>query len=728
MTEQITGGAGGQPQASPNPETGSAGGDPQHAAMLREVMAAQARRAAVMTTAVDPKQIGPMDDVPLSVRVAVAGARPEDKLATLQKWTGAGNAKLHVTGGESLVDGKPVYREPQQEIVFTHPGSGDRPDLKGKQMRYDPHWYDAGELINSLTKMSMSADVLGNEAMKRAGLRADTSTTKERALDAAEGLATDTLGIAGGEVAGMAAKEGMFGLRSLSNLKKVEKFDVAGKGRPQIAEDLGTLDVSAKGATPMLTDSATIQGAWNAASKSPRAADRIRQAWNETWGDIQNAWHRTTGMRGTVERPSDVSEGLAARYKEYGTAASQTQEQLETGAAQLRKSEDTAMAATRNALDKALAKGQIGGKDAATARDTVPAFLKRLDQDMKANGDTLPFEDARTLRQTYDLKAGHGGDAEGMEQAYRDVADAIRVDLKNKMKSEGAEAGESWDQAMSHWAQHKDTQKLLGPIMQGKDPGRSIATSIANGTMDKPTLRALRSIASDELWDNTARGTLVKLGEVTRAGGEAESGAFSMIDFAKRWKGLDPEARDLLYAPGTEQRKNLDALARISNAYADASASRAYQGAASQNAFFGAIEGGPGKVVGTIAKGLESVAAPLKSMGKVATAVGDLRAAWKADDSAKLLTDPAFQKWLIEGGKIDPGKTEAVAKHVTGLSTLMYTRPLIREQILKYAQNLKAELQQQYEQPQEAAPKKTGIRASLDELGEKIGFGRKKNS
>lgn len=694
--------------------------------MEREILAAQARQGA-QTTEVDPKQVGPMDEVPLSVRIAVAGARPEDKLATLQRWTGAGKARLIVTGGESVEDGRPVYREPQQQIVFTHPGAPDRPDLKGKLQRYDPHWYDPAPLLQYLGDNPLTQSSDPRDPLAQTGLQpVDTRTMKERTGDAIGETAGQTVGIPLEGMGQAIGAESKFGANLLKNAKKVEMFDVAGKGRPGVLEDMKGLDISPKGATPMLTESQTVQGMWNAASKSPRAGDRIRNAWNETWADIQSAWRKTVTMRGNVEQPQDLSEVLGKRWEDYGKAASQTQEEMEAGTAALRKSEDTATPATQAAVDKLLRRGEVGGKASATAKDTVSPFVQRLAQTLQEHDGVLPFEDLRTLRQTYDAKAGWGKDVEGSAEHYREIANAIRSDLSRKMKDEGPAAEQAWGATMEHWADHKETQRLLGPIMQSKNPGQTIATQIANGTMDRPTLAALRSIASDDLWDNTARTSLVKLGEVTRAGGAAEDKAFSMPDFAKRWKGLDDKVRDMLYAPGTEQRKNLDALARISNAYADAEASRAYRGAASQNAFFGAIEGGPGKVVSMVANAAEAVGAPLKTAKKLATGVGELRNAWNADDAAKLLTDPAFQKWLIDGGKIKPGASEEIAGHIAGLRNLMLTRPGIREQIVGYMQNLKAHLQQQAEgdasgegggeeQPQT-------MRQRIDAFGRKLGI------
>lgn len=673
--------------------------------MRKQILQAEMRQASPLVDA-DPRTAQPMEDVPFAVRVAVGAApSPQDKIATLKQFYP--DAVVRRTGGETVTrDGRPAYFPEREDILFTHPGTEERPELKGRLMRYDPAWYDPAPFLAEVGAKFGMARTLGAK---------DSRTPGELALDVGKdvaGTAVDAASnLVGGGAGAKIAETGaeMATNRAARNLVGKEAA-AGGAGRGEVLDAMTRQGVPLEGGAPLVTQSSNVTQKFWQLLRNPKTADVTRSALD--------AVDKRLGQ--VFDESLEATGGRAANRAEVGAGVRQGLEDLQTHV--MGEETQGAFRGLRNqrALENAAAGRYGSAKDLVPAENLRSELLRMRDEasagtdkasrglfpedlqdiltKIEANGGQLPMDYFRRIRSWMGDNGGAHTLLPSNRAELQNLYGQATQDFETAFKAKGGDAYAAWKEGQINYADWARRRDALRDIANSKTLESTADVAARGGTDAKTALKRL-----DVLTDSLGRQELADLKrmKLTQLGtkGQGETAQFNMPTFLKGWENTSDEMRAWLTQDNGELRQALDDLYAVGKARGEFMGGRdpGTAGALMQQ-----------KSLGRDLWGLFT--SPLTTVTDTAgAALGTLSEGAKA----RLMTDPKFVKWLVEGGRL---QTEsAVAKHIgalAGIAAAQKGKSEIAEDIRDYVTTLR----NGYEPPAEANPMRPGKAADLEAM------------
>ena len=334
----------------------------------------------------------------------------------------------------------------------------------------------------------------------------------------------------------------------------------------------------------------------------------------------------------------------------------------------------------------------VGDRNSATGLANLEPILKDFSEGV------LNWKDLRRLRtQLMDdtrSSVANGATSQSQKNEIKRVIGAITEALDGHIGSFGDEALEESYKAANKYVR-TNMDKMSGPIayidnILNKEGStiESALRGIVNGTKDGPAgIIKLKEVLTPEEFavlpgyilgrmglptPGMAEG--VELGVETGAEYIAKSG-FSANRFMNAWNTMSKEAKDVLFKGSdfADLGKELDNLAFVVERVRDAAKIGANPSGTAQSAHalgWLLAAGGGGATLG-LEFGLGSVVGPA--------------------GVAKLMTRPAFVRWLAEGTEIVARNPNSMAQHIRRLVQIQAANPEIRDEIRALLQGLQGE-------------------------------------
>lgn len=317
------------------------------------------------------------------------------------------------------------------------------------------------------------------------------------------------------------------------------------------------------------------------------------------------------------------------------------------------------------------------------AYGSVKETLEMLMDDAAANGGRIPYSAFRQVRTFFGEKMTDM--SEGVNRSvYKRLYAAMTDDLEFGATARGF--GDMFMDTVAFTRNFKtEFDDLLNKLIDLDAPEKGYRF-LMNSRRDGGTFfQKMREQFTDEEWGDVSATIIQKMG-YKNFGNEADD-AFSVSTFLTNWKTISEEAKATLFEGlknGKEVQKSLNELldvfgemaknARLANTSNTAGATHTLQ-------LMDALGSDATKVVlGAVAigghPGLAAVGFGATLMGKVVTPMA----------ASKLITHPAFIKWLAEGPAVKTGA--AAGRHIGRLSTIAVTYPEIRDYIHEFSDKL----------------------------------------
>ena len=332
----------------------------------------------------------------------------------------------------------------------------------------------------------------------------------------------------------------------------------------------------------------------------------------------------------------------------------------------------------------------VGDRNSATGLANLEPILKDFSEGV------LNWTDLRALRtQLMDdtrSSVASGATSQSQKNEIKRVIGAITEVLDGHIGSFGDEALEQSYKGANKYVR-TNMDEMYGPItyidsILNKEGSESALKAIVNGTKDGPAgIIKLKEVLTPEEFSvlpgyilgrmglptpGMAEG--VELGVETGAEYIAKSG-FSVNRFMNNWNTMSKEAKDVLFKGSdfADLGKELDNLRFVVNRVKDAARIGANpSGTAQSSHAIGWLlaAGGGGATLG-FEFGFGSVVGPA--------------------GLAKLMTRPAFVRWLAEGTQKAATNPNSIAQHIRRLVQIQAANPEIRDEVRALLQGLQGE-------------------------------------
>ena len=505
--------------------------------------------------------------------------------------------------------------------------------------------------------------------------RVDPRALPERATDASLTAGINVAGQRAGEYAPQAVKALLGGGRAAQ--KKI--YDAFQRS----------------GVTPRagaVTGSSAIQSAEQAVAITPGGSGIMSKAFNDTLDELGAASKRVAESFGRRmdkdELGRHVYRSVKDSFSRFKANSEQLYKKVYTG--RLRPSTQVDVSPIINKLDSMVS--DLAGSPKLSSRFMGEA--QKLLDDFGEDASTLTFAGLRKIRTRIGDKLNDpfmvGDDTVG---AYKQIYGALSEVLDDAVLKSGDDAAKAaWKRANTWYAKNRSNRiDFLNEIIRMGDPGglsgpAKIADFLkASGTASASRLSRLRGSLLPEEWDAVVGSTLYEMGKArpsAQQAGEALMEAadeFSPATFITNWARLSSKTKKSLLG-GTrysEARGQLDDLVKISNELKNADKFRNYSNTA-RNVIWASLIGGAGVAEQTFSGGLSYTAAAIGGATIPPYLV------------AKLLTNPRFTRWMVNGMKRVTDKPASLNLHLTRLATIAKLEPEIREEIEQYRASIRA--------------------------------------
>lgn len=342
-----------------------------------------------------------------------------------------------------------------------------------------------------------------------------------------------------------------------------------------------------------------------------------------------------------------------------------------------------AIDSVRNFYDELLQFGGTMPGFSKKAYGAVREVLETLMQDASAYNGRIPYSAFRKIRTFFGDKMSDM--SEGVNRSvYKRLYAAMTDDLKVGADMRGL--GSMFDETVAFTRNFKNEfDDLLNKLIDLDAPERGYRF-LMNSRLDGGTFfQKMREQFTDAEWGDVSATIIQKMG-YKNFGNEADD-AFSVNTFLTNWNSISNEAKATLFERvrnGAEARNAINELvdvfksmsqnARLANASNTAGAAHTLQlmdalGSDATKLILGglAIGGQPG---------IAAVALAGTVAGKVVTPFA----------ASKLITNPAFVKWLAEGPAVKTGA--AASRHVGRLFAIAEANPEIRDYIYEFSDSI----------------------------------------
>jgi hypothetical protein len=376
------------------------------------------------------------------------------------------------------------------------------------------------------------------------------------------------------------------------------------------------------------------------------------------------------------------------------------QEKLEMEVARKIGNESVDATATLAYFEDIIARAKQGGANKSIA-DIIPPRFQRLYADLKANKGRMGFATLREYKSklgniAYSGKIQYGPGDETVGE-LRHLEDLLQQDLTFHAMNKGGGTHQTWTRANKNWMTLRQGQEVVQSIMDAptakqawdrmmtgvdKDPSRLQAVL---QRVDRTTADQIRSAW---LWDmGTTSSTAGAAGETVKV--------YHPAMFARKWRDMSESARGVLTQGNPRLKQMYDRMVRMAAAWEDAYTGKEsmvnFSGTSAQIAAMDMLgDGGAAAVLAGDIKGAVTMA------GKKGAA--QFIQNKRAEMQARLMTDPDFVAWFLDGSKVPPNNPKALGRWVSRLGAVTTGKsPRFKEAVLDYLGEWRASLNEAQE-------------------------------
>lgn len=323
--------------------------------------------------------------------------------------------------------------------------------------------------------------------------------------------------------------------------------------------------------------------------------------------------------------------------------------------------------------------GQMPGFSKQAYGD-IMTKLAMITEDSKQYGGAIPYSAFRQIRTFFGQKMSDM--TEGVNRSiYKRMYRAMTEDLETGASAVGA--ADDFKTAMEFTKGFKSEYDDVLNKMIDYDAPEKAYRFLLNSRKDGGTyFNKLREQFTKEEWSDVSATVIQKMGR-KNFGNEADD-SFSVSTFLTNWDGIADEAKDAIFTGvkgGKDLRQNLDELVgafRSINASARMRNFSNTAGAAHTLGIMNALGSDVTKMLlGSAAIGGYSPG--MAAAGVAGTVVGGIVAPKVA---SRLITNPAFVKWLAEGPTVKTG--QEVGGHMGRLWEIYAANPEIRDELSEF--------------------------------------------
>lgn len=605
---------------------------------------------------------------PARVRALVGGAQGEDKLNNLRRF---------------YPDAVP---HGDDNFVFTDPGTG-RPTL------YNPTGMDIGDVASVSREITQSVFATGGAIMGAAtggppgaamgagagsavggqlydvaaryvGGAVNTQGAARRAVDAG----VDFLAGAAGQRAGDLLAEGV--KSSLVGAKAAARHLVDAFSRLRISAPAGAVSGSRTVQTIEKAIEATPSGSSVMQKQAEKILDQTKAAVDRLAGKFGQA-QTTQGAGEVIKR---AAQGAAERFgfrqaKLYDEAFDLVGADTPVAI--------NAISALRASMEDRLS---LAPQSLKPALQGAIRQLEAIEDDAVSSGGGIAFSALREVRTMIgrDLDSPVlAGSTGSQNAAMRQIYAALTEDMSAAAQSAGSNASHALKAADRYTRQFMTTAlKMMEKIDNFDADEKAFRFAIQSARDGGTVLQRMRQNFLPEEWDIVAASVLKKLGAANPGAQDAAGEAFSVGTFLSNWNRLAPEAKAALFGGNRYKglAPELDDLVKVIQSLKGAEAVANTSNTARALTTITLMQALGGAFLGTMAGGDQSSA--------ITGAAGALVAPRVA---AKLITNPAFVKWLV--ADVTPN---GIAAHIGRLAAISAADPGIKDEIDQYVKALRA--------------------------------------
>lgn len=537
------------------------------------------------------------------------------------------------------------------------------------------------------------------------GLKVDTRTPKEMALEAAGEVSLGIAGEFGGRVVGALAqplKKPLVQGAELTKTKILEAFDAMGV-KPTLAT------VSPEKAIPSRLQAGLSQNIISAEQIENIAKEQIDQtnkAINKVIADIGPA-RTTAGAGETIQKAAikasqrfkslqqEVYEDAFDRIgRETPTEVKNIIDLRKDIANKISKAPETLTplyGKMLNELDAIIR--DSGSVEQVIKTGLLDEFGNPISRAVSRKGEGIEFETLRQIRTAVGkrMKEPNLVDSGALVQTQLDmIYSALTLDISEAAAKAGPEAAQKLKVADRATRMFMNTSaKTLEKIHRFDGEERAFKYVLNNVKDGASRLRRLKNNFTPEEWDVVAASTLRRLGN------PMEDGTFTLSTFLTNYKQLAPETKKTLLGGNRygEVRKSLDNLVIVLEQLKDVEKySNASNTAGATHVIYlissvgGTLGGGVGALLGDPA--FSTAGTVLGFTATTAVQQGAPLAAAKVVSSekiARLVANPAFIRWLSEPMTALKWGAAESAEHVARLAIIADKNPDIADAIYDYS-------------------------------------------
>jgi hypothetical protein len=311
------------------------------------------------------------------------------------------------------------------------------------------------------------------------------------------------------------------------------------------------------------------------------------------------------------------------------------------------------LANTKTKLNELVRGGDIGGILDNPKLSQIKAVLDDVEQ--------VDFETLRSLRSSIGAKLGSNELVSDIPRAeLKQIYGALSEDIKVIAKESGGNALSAFERANKFTrVNHDRIDDHLQRIANKVNPDE-VFKSLAKGGEGVTRINAVKRSVSPEDWEVVAANVVRRLGR-SNSGGQnavgdlADGDAFSVQKFVTDWDKLGP-ARKAIFSGSDKINSYADDLAKIARTASvvkEASKKSANASGTAQALSRGAV--GLGAATGTL-----SFSPTILGLTAGSVAMNN--------SGARLMSNPAFVKWLAQSGKIPTSRASSAIASLAGVA------------------------------------------------------------
>lgn len=453
------------------------------------------------------------------------------------------------------------------------------------------------------------------------------------------------------------------------------KNHLAGAGAKQLAQDYADLGV--RPSAGAISGNNAIQATEQAFSQLPASARIMQESAATTLDDTTRAANSLANEYGPVMTPQGAGEHIKAaaqgavnRFKNRSNVLYDAVDQY------FPKGEGVPIDNTQGYLEATLQSFADAPELGARFTRGLQDISSRVAKD--APDGILDFQTLKRLRTEVGNALGDKFNAvDDVNRAQlKRLYEALTNDLEAAAMAKGGNAQKAYQLANRYYRQQMTHNiPTLEKVLQTKTDEAAFNLAVSGAKDGGTRLAILRRNFQPEEWDTVAGTVLGRMGRATPGKQDVAGEAFSVNTFLTNWNRLAPESKQALFHGSRYKNLHgeLDKLVRVIGSQKDVVAM--------------ANTSRTGQAVGTMA----TYMMPLTGFasGGVGGAFSGAAVSMSPYAGAKLITNPAFVKWLTDGAKLSKVIPGSMKSQLVKLPVIAKLNPEIENEINEYLNLLK---------------------------------------